>query len=383
MTQKKILFYCQHSIGVGHLVRSFTLVSSLSKSFQVSLISGGQFPQAISIPEGVEFIQLPPIGLNQNNCLEAIGSDEPVYQIMKQRQKILINIYKKLNPDFFITEFFPLGKIQFMGELIPVLRLIKNVEKHTRVVCSLRDVLEPSFTDGKLGQDFGIKIINEHYDAILVHGDKDFITLDKSFPKIERINAPIFYTGYVSKLSYQPDLNREGFSEIVLSAGGGKIAHPFVTKIVNSFIRYGFGENTQLRIIAGPMYPLDQFKELENSINNRRNITLHFSVRNISEYWKNAKLSISPGGYNTLMELISSRIPALVCPYRNETNSEQEFRSSILEQKGLIKMMFYEDISEKEIAQMVVKALSFAPSHEKINIAGARQTRKILQQLVQ
>jgi len=382
MMPKKIIFYCQHSIGIGHLIRSFALVSSLHKTFQVCLISGGEFPKGLPIPSGIEFIQLPPVGINQNNCLEAIESNEPVYRVMKQRQKIIVNYYKEFEPDFLITEFFPFGKIQFLGELSPVLKLIKNKEKQTKVLCSLRDVLEPSFNNSKLGPDFGVKIINEFYDAILVHGDKDFITLDKSFTQIDRIKAPLFYTGYVTNLTYQQKIKREDFSEIVLSAGGGKIAYPFIFKIVNSFIKYGFGEKIQLRIITGPMFPIEKFKELKTRVCNQRNIILHHSVESVHDYWKKAKLSISSGGYNTLIELISSKIPALVAPYRNETNSEQELRSSILEQKGLIKMMYYEDLNEEEISREVSNALLFTPSEQQIDLEGADKTRKILESLV-
>ena len=64
--QKTLLFYCQHSVGIGHLVRSFALVNSLKKTFLVTLVSGGAFPKGLSVPDGINFVQLPPIGLNLN-----------------------------------------------------------------------------------------------------------------------------------------------------------------------------------------------------------------------------------------------------------------------------------------------------------------------------
>ena len=35
---KKVMFYCQHTLGIGHLVRSMEIVRSLVKDFQVCFI---------------------------------------------------------------------------------------------------------------------------------------------------------------------------------------------------------------------------------------------------------------------------------------------------------------------------------------------------------
>lgn len=379
---KKILFYCQHSIGIGHLVRSFALVNSLKISFQVTLVSGGDFPEGLLIPKAIKYIQLPPIGIDENNCLKAINTQEPVHHVMKKRQKILLQTFKESQPDIFITEFFPFGKIQFLSELSPVLRLIKNSEKQIKVLCSLRDILEPNFSGGKMGQDFSVKIINEYYDCILIHGDKKFIPLEETFPELNRINVSKYYTGYVTAMSHHRKIDRQAFKKIVLSAGGGKVAHPFILKIISSFRHYGFGDGITLQVITGPIYPLKSFKVLQDIVKNDNNIILNYSVESLSESWLDARLSISSGGYNTLMELISSGIPAIVSPYRNQTNSEQEIRSSYLNQMGLIKTMYYEDLNEEEIALTIKKALDFTPSDKTIDLGGANKTRKILEDYI-
>ena len=169
--QKTVLFYCQHSIGIGHLVRRFATINALKKSFHVTLISGGDFPKGVTVPEGINFVQLPPVGIDQNGALKAIRTSDSVHSVMRTRQKKVISIYDEIRPDVFITEYFPFGKIQFMGELLPILKRIKSSDKAVQVVCSLRDILEPSSMSKKLQQDFSIKIINEHYNSLLVHGD--------------------------------------------------------------------------------------------------------------------------------------------------------------------------------------------------------------------
>jgi len=379
--QKKLLFYCQHSMGIGHLVRSFSLINSLKKSFLVTLVSGGDFPNGQIVPEGINFIQLPPIGIDANNSLKAIGTNDSTHSVMRIRQKKVISTYDEIRPDVFITEYFPFGKIQFMGELLPILKRIKSSAKPVQVVCSLRDILEPSSMAKKIPQDFSIKIINEYYNSILVHGDENIITLDQTCPQINRIKIPIKYTGYVTDQRYLPKLKREGFREIVLSTGGGKIAQPFVTKMVNSFKHFGFGDETFLRVIAGPLYPKDEWEILQELVKNDTDIVLNRSVESLSEIWKKARLSISMGGYNTLMEVISSRIPALIVPYCNESNSEQKIRMIKLQRAGLAEMIDLDHSSEEELALAVKNALAFVPADKKLNLNGAENTRRIIEQM--
>ncbi|PHM08684.1 glycosyl transferase, partial [Nostoc sp. 'Peltigera malacea cyanobiont' DB3992] len=42
---KRIMFYCQHILGMGHLVRSREIVRGLTKDFQVCFINGGEIIQ--------------------------------------------------------------------------------------------------------------------------------------------------------------------------------------------------------------------------------------------------------------------------------------------------------------------------------------------------
>jgi predicted glycosyltransferase len=44
MRRPRLLFHCQHSVGLGHLVRSVRLVDGLSRDFDVTLLNGGPWP---------------------------------------------------------------------------------------------------------------------------------------------------------------------------------------------------------------------------------------------------------------------------------------------------------------------------------------------------
>jgi len=72
---KPALFYCQHSVGLGHLMRSYALTEKLAERFRVVLLAGGDLPAGIAAPRDVEIVALPPLGVNGGT----FGSGDPRY----------------------------------------------------------------------------------------------------------------------------------------------------------------------------------------------------------------------------------------------------------------------------------------------------------------
>ena len=47
---KKLMFYCQHILGMGHLIRSMEIVRGLTDDFEVCFINGGEIVQGFQVP---------------------------------------------------------------------------------------------------------------------------------------------------------------------------------------------------------------------------------------------------------------------------------------------------------------------------------------------
>ena len=74
MTRPRLLFYCQHSVGLGHLVRSVHLVEGLARDFDVTLLNGGPWPVDLPQPSAIDIVHLPALGLDEDYTL--ISRDE-------------------------------------------------------------------------------------------------------------------------------------------------------------------------------------------------------------------------------------------------------------------------------------------------------------------
>lgn len=87
-----LLLYCQHSLGLGHLKRSWALASHLAEGFRVTLVSGGVSPAGLTPPQGIETIELPPLAQDAAGKLFSVNGDASVDDVKAKRQQRLIEI---------------------------------------------------------------------------------------------------------------------------------------------------------------------------------------------------------------------------------------------------------------------------------------------------
>jgi len=69
MTRPALLMHCQHSVGLGHLVRTLALADALSRRFRVTLLCGGEIPEALPVPDEVELVPMSPLTLGEEASL--------------------------------------------------------------------------------------------------------------------------------------------------------------------------------------------------------------------------------------------------------------------------------------------------------------------------
>ncbi|HEY3581437.1 MAG TPA: hypothetical protein VGK82_12865, partial [Pyrinomonadaceae bacterium] len=102
-----ILFYCQHSLGMGHLVRSLALADSVRRRFRVVLLNGGRMPKGIVVPAGIEVVDLPPVGMNDAGALVSYDKRLSIERALDRRQRIIRDSFAKLRPAVVLIELFP------------------------------------------------------------------------------------------------------------------------------------------------------------------------------------------------------------------------------------------------------------------------------------
>ena len=181
----KIIQYCQHVLGIGHLFRSLEISRALS-DHEVILVTGG--PRvATALPENVREVRLPDLQMNREfKGLFSSRGDASLDQIKEERQKRLFALFEREKPDIFLVELYPFGRKAFRFELDPVLQAIGNKELSAcGVVCSVRDILVEKEDQFK-HESRVVKTLNDHFDAVLVHADPGLAQLGETFDQFDK-----------------------------------------------------------------------------------------------------------------------------------------------------------------------------------------------------
>jgi predicted glycosyltransferase len=110
---------------------------------------------------------------------------------------------------------------------------VKNVNTKAKIVSSVRDLIESS--EGGKRDVYVCDLINNWYDMVLVHGDEKFAALSTSFPKITKINVPIFHTGYIVR-PIPIGTKNENFPVILASVAGGRLGNELLDAIIDSHL---------------------------------------------------------------------------------------------------------------------------------------------------
>ncbi len=377
----RLLFYCQHSLGMGHLIRSFAVAEGLANHFDVVFLNGGPVPQGQNTPEQVEIINLPPLGFDAEMQLLSRDDRHSVGQAQRLRREIMRKALCSVMPEILLIELFPFGRKKFAGELIELLEDSRALSAPPMVVCSLRDILVER---NQHHDELACHRANRYFHVVVVHSDPRFARLEESFHPCSPLKVPVHYTGFVTREpqeSAHPEPQRA--ANIVVSAGGGLVGEALLRTAIQAYEFLRAPDKPEMRVIGGPFIPEQSWQALVELARERQGLSLIRSVPDLSVELRNAAASISQCGYNTAMDILRSRVPALVVPFNADKQDEQMNRARRLERLGALRILQPECCNAQTMAKEIESLLHFQPNPVRLNMNGAENTAQLLKEMVQ
>ena len=384
--KKRILFYCQPVLGIGHYIRSREIVRVLS-AFDVCFVNGGEIVAGLAMPAGVEVVNLP--ALKSDADFQTLRTSEDHYsldEIKSPRKQQLLEIYDRCNPDAVIIELFPFGRRKFDFELIPLLEKIR-ASSTTKIVCSLRDILVSKRNQAQFEIE-ACDLMNRYFDLLLIHSDPNFQRLEETFPHVSDITCEIRYTGFVAQAlgpDSRPATLRDPVApkEIIVSIGGGRVGKELIDCAIAAANLLAQNLPCRMHIVTGPHFPDEDFLRLQTRITASPSFSLERFTPNFPAYLRRADLSISMAGYNTCMDILSAGVRAIVFPFTGNNNQEQTMRAQKLEKTGAVKVIH--QLKAENLASLITQTLSApAPNANfNLNMHGAEATAKIISEITQ
>jgi predicted glycosyltransferase len=383
-----LLFYCQHTRGIGHLVRSLALAAELGRRFRVVLLSGGKIPRCIAPPPGVEVVRLPPVEMSVDNRLLSSDGRRTLARTMELRRTLILDTFEQLRPAAVVTELYPFGRFSFSGELLPLLEAARGRKPNRPLVFSaLRDVLEQSDKAQPIINEIACVICNHLYDAVLFHADPSFTRFEESFRTNTPLTTPVVHTGFVvpwpgARPNAHKGNGHEGEGRVVVSAGGGRVGGQLLLRAAEAYARYGIGEGVGMTITTGPFLPPEDWRALKTTAAGVKGLRLQRWLPDLHGVLSRARGSVSQCGYNTSMELLRSRVPALVVPFVGPADREQMRRARRMAGLGLARVLEPERADAATLAREIRALLEFRPRAAPVDFGGAENSAAVIENML-
>lgn len=375
--QRRVLFYVQHLLGIGHLKRAATLARAMAdQGLAVTIVSGGHDIPGLNIGDAA-FIQLPSTRATDLFFKELVDEDDqPIDAAWKEhRAQALFEAYRTTNAHVLMFELFPFGRRQMRFEIEPVLRDAIGQADRPVIVSSVRDILVAQ--DKPERNEEMLQRVQDYFDHVLIHGDDALIPFDRTFPLAERIRDKLHYTGYVVDRSGRSAINTgQGEGDVIVSAGGGAVGADLLKTAIAARALSKLHDRTW-RILVGVTVDQTTFDALAALAGD--GIIVERSRPDFTALVTNAALSISQGGYNTVMEVLEAGTRAVIVPYAGGAETEQTLRAQELARHTPIEVVAEAALSPQTLAAAVDASWGReAPENAMLNTNGAPTSARLI-----
>lgn len=368
--------YVQHLLGTGHLVRAAAIAREAARRGHAVMLLTGGAPVPMDFETSVDAVQLPPIRAKSDGSwtLETLDGAPVSDAIWGGRTSVIESALEKFQPDVLMIEHFPFGRRAFTGEILPMIARARRANSGLHVVASVRDIVQPP-KSAERAQEIAA-CVNEIFDRVLVHGDPSVAEFGTSFPATESISRHIYYTGHIDAgASHDAKSGGAGRQGVVVSAGGGRVGAALLQAAARARIA-GLLENEPWTFIVGRSAEAGLESDLRNLLPGREDILTH--AEDFRARLRQARLSISQAGYNTVVDILAARVPAVLQPYAEFGEQEQMLRARSLVANG-----FPVTISESgdDLAAAATRAMDLSRDMPAINLNGLKNAVDALEEI--
>ena len=372
----KILFYMQHLLGIGHVVRASRIASALAHEvFDVDLVCGG--PLIAGLDAGrAKMIALPPVSAGVSGFSDLVDAQGLALTPAAKaaRCALLLAHFERQKPDIVLIEAFPFGRRQMRFELMPLLERARDAKPRPLIASSVRDILQAEHRPGRA--ESYAELVERFFDLVLVHGDPALADFSASFALADRISGVITYTGMVGPGA----MATHHTHDVIVSAGGGAVGEKLIRAALAARPLSRLHAASWL-VVTGPNVSGGLAAELAQIQNPA--LTIARFLPDLPQRLCGAKLSISQAGYNTIADVLAARCRAVLVPYAAQGETEQSQRATLMGARGLASVVAEEALDAAGLARAIDAALDLPEQRPGIDLKGAQHCVTILQAALQ
>ena len=386
----RIAIYSQDGNGLGHLRRNSVIGQQLLKEMprsKILLFADSPVAPFFQLPAGMDHIKLPSIKKIRAGKWQPTHLHIRVRHLQRMRAELLSNVLQNYRPDLLLVDHMPHGS---QGELIPALKALKQTLPNCNLVLGLRDILDARDVIRRVWKTEGAyDALRQYYDCVLIYGSREIFDT----AHVYRLSPPpkgIHYCGYVAKeptlqvaSSAREPLRGSGKKFVFVSVGGGADGAFLMRKYLSALRLLGPRANFATLMALGANSPPHLRQKLFLKAEGLP-VEIVTSVEDSLSVIAAADLVICMAGYNTLSEVLHLRKKSLVVP-RSGPSAEQRIRSALLAKRGLIDVLYPEEVTKESLAKRLLTNLErddYPVEDKSIDTGGARRAVGCLMELM-
>jgi predicted glycosyltransferase len=229
-------------------------------------------------------------------------------------------------------------------------------------VLGLRDILDnPDVTIERWQVEGAYDVIERFYARILVFGMQDVYDVAEKYQIPENATKKLFYCGYVANLDHERNAysirarylmgNPPETRLIAVMAGGGADAYSMMSTLIEALPIVLEDQPCSVAVITGPFMPVELIADLERRAGHLP-IQMLEAVTDSISYISAADLVIAMAGYNTSVEILRMKTPAILVP-RSGPSAEQRTRARLFSERHWVDMLDPDELTPENLARCI------------------------------
>ncbi len=365
----KILLYSHDTTGLGNIRRTILIAEAMAAEWPdaaILIVTGSPMIHGFRIRHGIDYIKLP--------CLDRVAAEtyRPTYlnghgkEVSETRRDLIRMTVDRFDPDLMIVDKRATG---IDGELLDALEALKGRRSRVRLVLGIRDILdEPKRTRASLRSTGAFRAMERFYDEVWIYGARTVFDTVKEYGFPRSVSDRTHYCGYLQRpvKSAGP---RVGMPRVLVTPGGGADGGDLITNYLEGLAKNPPAQPVMSTIVFGPQLPEPRRESIIAKYRRLPNMQFHDFDPHLERHYANSDLVIAMAGYNTVCELLSFRLRAVLVP-RAEPVREQLIRARRFSELGYFTVIEPRELTPARMMDAMSSAIAAPRPQPNMDLGG-------------
>jgi predicted glycosyltransferase len=163
-----------------------------------------------------------------------------------------------------------------------------------------------------------------------------------------------------------------------VSAGGGIAGEPLLRTAIEA---HNYLPEVEMKVIAGPFLSDESWRALRSLAHGKNKLRLVRQVSDLCSELRSAAVSISQAGYNTCLDVLRARVPAILVPFAKEGEDEQRKRALRLQDLGAVKVVEQNDLTPARLAAEIRASMNSKFVTPALDLNGAENAAALIESM--